>query len=124
MSEVLPPALSSTQDADIEFAKTKDISKDIPRGRLGPINSQKARESADQLYSLLKEYYSVDKTAQYLNQKTNSGDYKFKEVALQFPDDRSCARFSDSMPTSSRVNIWRQESLGVGRYILFSMLYR
>lgn len=87
MSEVLPPALSSTQDADIEFAKTKDISKDIPRGRLGPINSQKARESADQLYSLLKEYYSVDKTAQYLNQKTNSGDYKFKEVALQFPDD-------------------------------------
>jgi len=109
MSNTLPPALSSSQDADIEFAKTQDISKDIPRKRLGPKNSQDAKESIDKLYSLLKEYYSVDKIVKFLDQKTDAGDYKFKEVALQFPDDLVrdsaivCDLLQESLPGDRRV---------------------
>lgn len=78
MTDDVAPALSTTQDADIEFAKTDDSFKNQPRRYI--------KSGTTNLDETLTEYYSLDDLAKYLETKSHEGSLHFNRVALQFPD--------------------------------------
>lgn len=79
---VVPPALSTFQDEEEEFAKVDDSFLHEARPRFGP---KYAKEQSIP-FDVIDRYYSLDKVAEFLS--TKEGDQlRFHKVALQFPDD-------------------------------------
>ncbi|KAG7927755.1 hypothetical protein KL925_002113 [Ogataea polymorpha] len=81
MSELVPPVLSTAQDATVfEFSQTQKTAG--ARSYLGPVPDI----SEKSLREVLRDYYSVDKLVDFLRQKDDQNKPKYKRIALQFPD--------------------------------------
>ncbi|QPG76385.1 hypothetical protein FOA43_003774 [Brettanomyces nanus] len=89
MSEAtaVPPALSTTQDTELDFAKVKDGSGEYSRARFGPHYMNREEISPEALRHDIAEYYSLEKLTVYLSETGENDKRRFTKIALQFPDE-------------------------------------
>lgn len=109
---IAAPALSTAQDEAETFAKVEGMTVEVlkeKRQHLGPKYTER-NLSYDETVDILKEYYSLEKLAKFLNQrKLGSDELKYQSIALQFPDELVCDSTIVSQILQNTLNTWNQE---------------
>lgn len=109
---IAAPALSTAQDEEETFAKVEGLNDELLREKrkhLGPKYTENLELTYDEINNIISDYYSIEKLAKYLNQRTEEGILKFQSISLQFPDNLICDSTIVAQILQNLLNKWNKE---------------